>query len=476
MTAPSVALVSDEDLVAAVAEGDDPTAVEELYRRHWDANLVFAKRLMANDFDAEDIASESFLKVVAAIRRGLGPRGPFRPYMFRAVRSCAADHWGAQARHSLDGAVEAAPEEDPGYARVLDEADRSLAASAFASLPIRWQTVLWHLDVEGDPPRRVGPLLGLEPNAVSAVAARARRGLRQAYLQAYVAGSLDEACQPTLPLLAKSVVEDLSGREAKKLRMHTDRCLKCKTALGDLEDVSSTMRLAVGPWFVGPLIPMLGLKGAGQFASLPADPGSWLAGQAALTQLSVAAAGIAVVGGIATAVVAPTLLTPPPPGVSADAGVQVSAAPENPMGQAVGSNPPPGVNVLAPRSPADPAAVPDTAALGNRDQEQFGTDGEALAVTSQSPQPSGVPELVLLPGILPSAVTDPLAGALPPGLLPPAVTDPLAGVLPSSPIPLVTSVPVPSLIVTPVPTMAPSPADPDENCTVIILVSVCVGL
>lgn len=469
MTLPNVALIADEDLVAAVADGDDPKAVEELYRRHWDANLLFAKRLMANDFDAEDIASESFLKVVAAIRRGLGPRGPFRPYMFRAVRSCAADHWGAQARHSLDGAVEAAPEEDPGYARVLDEADRSLAASAFAALPIRWQTVLWHLDVEGDPPRRVGPLLGLEPNAVSAVAARARRGLRQAYLQAYVAGSLDEACQPTLPLLAKSVVEDLSGREARKLRMHTDRCLKCKTALGDLEDVSSTMRLAVGPWFVGPLIPMLGLKGAGQFGSLPADPGSWLAGQAALTQLSVAAAGIAVVGGIATAVVAPTLLTPPP-GVSADAGVQASAAPDNSMGQPAGSNPPPSANALAPRSPADPAAVPDTAALGNHDREQLGTDREALAVTSPPPQPSGVSELVLLPGVLPSAVTDPLAGLLPPGLLPPAVTDPLAGVLPSSPAP------VPSLIVTPVPTVAPTPTDPDENCTVVIVVSVCLGL
>lgn len=475
MTVINVALIADEDLVAAVADGDDPTAVEELYRRHWEANLVFAKRLMANDFDAEDIASESFLKVVAAIRRGLGPRGPFRPYMFRAVRSCAADHWGAQARHTLDGAVEAAPEEDPGYARVLDEADRSLAASAFAALPIRWQTVLWHLDVEGDPPRRVGPLLGLEPNAVSAVAARARKGLRQAYLQAYVAGSLDEACQPTLPLLAKSVLEDLSGREARKLRIHTARCLKCKTALGDLEDVSSTMRLAVGPRFVGPLIPMLGLKGAGQLGSLPADPGSWLAGQAALTQLSVAAAGIAVVGGIATAVVAPTLLTPPP-GVSADAGVRVSAAPENaapenPMGQATGSTPPPSANLLAPRSPADPAAVPDTAALGNRGEGPSGTDSEALAVTSPSPQPSGASELVLLPGVLPSAVTDPLIG-----LLPPAVTDPLAGVLPPSPIPLVTAVPVPSLIVTPVPTVPPSPTDPDESCTVIIVVSVCLGL
>ncbi|WP_309106233.1 sigma-70 family RNA polymerase sigma factor [Arthrobacter sp.] len=469
MTVWNVALGSDEDLVTSVAEGDHPAAVEELYRRHWDANLLFAKRLMANDFDAEDIASEAFLKVIAAIRRGLGPRGPFRPYLFRAVRSCAADHWGAQARHSTDGDVEAAPEEDPGYARVLDEADRSLAASAFATLPIRWQTVLWHLDVQGDPPRRVGPLLGLEPNAVSAVAARARRGLRQAYLQAYVAGSLGEACEPTLPLLAKSVVENLTGREARKLRLHTDRCLKCKAALGDLEDVSSTMRRAVGPWFVGLLIPFLGLKGSMQIGFLPADPGSWVAGQTALTQLSLAAASVAVVGGIAAAVVAPALLSPPP-GASVSAGVQVSVSPETAMGIQAGSdpvrdptvrgqgNPAPSTNASAPRSPADPTALPNTPEPGNPDQGQFGRDSHALAVTSPSPEPSVVP-----------------APVLPPGVLPPAVTDPLAGVLPSSPIPLVPLAPVPDPTVTPVPTATLGPANPDGNCTVIVLVSICLS-
>jgi RNA polymerase sigma factor (sigma-70 family) len=471
MTVPNVALVSDEDLVAAVAEGDDPSAVEELYRRHWEANLSFAKRLMANDFDAEDIASESFLKVIAAIRRGLGPRGPFRPYMFRAVRSCATDHWAAQARHSVDGDFEAAPEEDPGYARVLDEADRSLAASAFATLPTRWQTVLWHLDIEGDPPRRVAPLLGLEPNAVSAVAARARRGLRQAYLEAYVAGSLDDACEPTLPLLAKSVVENLTGREARKLKVHTDRCLKCRAALGDLEDVSSTMRRAVGPWFVGPLIPFLGLKGAGQFGSLAADLGSWMAGQGALIQLSLAAASVAVVGGIATGVVAPALLTPPPPilsvaptlltpppAESADSGAQVSVSPENSMGQPAGSNPMPSAHTLAPGNPADPAAMPGAAAPANTDQGKLGTDTEAFAETSKPLQLSDVPALVL-----------------PPGVLPPAVTDPLSTVLPSTPIPLVPSTPAPDPTTTPVPTVAPNPADAGDSCAVIIVVSICLG-
>ncbi|MFP3686343.1 hypothetical protein SB847_21820, partial [Bacillus sp. SIMBA_026] len=60
-------------------------------------------------------------------------------------------------------------------------------AKAFRSLPERWQAVLWYLDVERMKPAAVAPILGLSPNAVSALALRAREGLRREYLQAHIA-------------------------------------------------------------------------------------------------------------------------------------------------------------------------------------------------------------------------------------------------------------------------------------------------
>ena len=45
----------------------------------------------------------------------------------------------------------------------------------------RWQTVLWHTEIEGRSSAEVGDLLGLSPNAAAALIGRARDGLRRAY-------------------------------------------------------------------------------------------------------------------------------------------------------------------------------------------------------------------------------------------------------------------------------------------------------
>lgn len=56
-------------------------------------------------------------------------------------------------------------------------------AFALQSLPARWQTVLWYSEVMEQPPRRIAPLMGITPNAVSALLRRAKTGLRTAYLK-----------------------------------------------------------------------------------------------------------------------------------------------------------------------------------------------------------------------------------------------------------------------------------------------------
>ena len=79
--------------------------------------------------------------------------------------------------------------------KALLAADRT---QAFASLPERWQLVLWHTEVEGRSAAEVAPILGLAPNAVAALAYRAREGLRQAYLNAHIHAGPPEACRPTI--------------------------------------------------------------------------------------------------------------------------------------------------------------------------------------------------------------------------------------------------------------------------------------
>ena len=125
-----------------------------------------------------------------------GSRTPSRRsgrYLLTSVRHLAYDRSRAERRLDLtddladiqgidpDGTI--VPFTDPALAGL----ERTMAARAFATLPERWQAVLWHLEVEGDSPADIAPLFGLSANAVSALGYRAREGLRQAYLQEHLA-------------------------------------------------------------------------------------------------------------------------------------------------------------------------------------------------------------------------------------------------------------------------------------------------
>jgi RNA polymerase sigma factor (sigma-70 family) len=154
-----------------------------LYERHRDQALKFARSLMSSAEDAEDVLHEAFAKAVSAIRNGYGPTDRFGPYLSTCVRSAANSVWIKQARErpAVSEELDPGPAEDLSLERVLSVFEHEDIAAAMRTLPERWRTVLWRAEVMGEPPRAIAPLLGIEPNAVSALLIRARAGLRAAY-------------------------------------------------------------------------------------------------------------------------------------------------------------------------------------------------------------------------------------------------------------------------------------------------------
>lgn len=244
---------TDADLLARV-RGGDTAAFGVLYDRHGAAARRLARVLVRDPSDADDLVAEAFAKVLAALRRGRGPELAFRAYLLTAVRHACYDR--ARRDHRLEltedmtryeSADPAGSGGDPSSARL----ERSYAARAFARLPERWQMVLWHTEVEGEKPATIAPMLGLSPNAVSALAYRARERLRQMYLQEHLHATRNQSCHWTATRLGAHVRSGLPRRESSKVDAHLADCGDCRMLWAELAEVNSGLRGVLAPVVLG---------------------------------------------------------------------------------------------------------------------------------------------------------------------------------------------------------------------------------
>ena len=259
---------SDAELIAAVRAGDTD-AYGELFGRHREAALRLSRQLVRGP-DADDLVAESFIRVLSVLQDGRGPDEAFRAYLLTSIRRLHIDRIrsGSRVRSTgdeaeLDRAVEFI---DPAEMKF----EQGAAAAAFASLPERWQLVLWHLDVEGQKPAEVAPLLGMSPNSVSALAYRAREGLRQAYLQGHLAPTLHASCRQTTGLLGSYVRKGLSSRDTAKVEAHLDDCSRCTGLQLELAEVNSNLSGVLGPALLGTAFTGYVVAGAAGVATLSA--------------------------------------------------------------------------------------------------------------------------------------------------------------------------------------------------------------
>jgi RNA polymerase sigma factor (sigma-70 family) len=240
---------SDAELISSV-RGGDVSSYGDLFARHRDAATRLARQLVPGP-DADDLVSEAFAKVLNVLLAGGGPDVAFRAYLLTAVRRLHVDKIRATSRATPTDDLTPYEDPEPFADTVIAGFEGGAAAKAFASLPERWQLVLWHLEVEGQKPADVAPLLGMSPNSVSALAYRAREGLRQAYLQMHTADLVDPDCQWTHAKLGAYVRKGLSRRDVQKVENHLDGCRKCTAMYLELDEVNSSLAALLGPLVLG---------------------------------------------------------------------------------------------------------------------------------------------------------------------------------------------------------------------------------
>nr|WP_246220845.1 sigma-70 family RNA polymerase sigma factor [Phytoactinopolyspora mesophila] len=161
-----------------IRAGDDD-AVDTVYREIAPLARQTANRILRDHHAADDMVQEAFYLVIRAIRAGRGPTDSFEGYLLSTVRRLAYQHWTAERRtictddiwseHLVDAPTVPTPQSD-------------LVGAAWASLPQRWRSILWLIEVDRYAPAEIARELSMNANAVSSLASRARCALRAAYL------------------------------------------------------------------------------------------------------------------------------------------------------------------------------------------------------------------------------------------------------------------------------------------------------
>jgi len=288
---------SDAELIAAVRAGDR-AAFAQLYERHERAARRMARQLSASPHDVDDLVAEAFARVFDMLSAGRGPDSAFRAYLLTAVRNGMYERARRDRRLELSEDMGRHDRGEPWVDPAEAELNSALAARAFASLPERWRTVLWYSEVEQESTAEVGSRLGLRPNAVAALAYRAREGLRQAFLQAHVSGCDEEACREAVARLGSWTRDRISTGDAARVEAHLATCRRCRQVAAELEEVNSGLRgllapLLLGGAATGPLAALL-RDSAGGASTGAASAGAASAGAASA---AVASGGTAAVAG-----------------------------------------------------------------------------------------------------------------------------------------------------------------------------------
>ena len=240
---------TDEALLLAVLEGK-LEAYGELYERYYPMARAIAFKHTSDVNRVDDIVSESFARILQALKNGKGPHSYMGGYLSTTIAHLAGEY-GLLTKKEVPSEqehIEAMGTLDETVVQ-LHESDEVI--SAFTSLPERWQTVLWMSEIEAKKPREIAAAMDLTPNAVSALAIRAKESLKEGFLRAHQNAPATADCNRFSSHISPYVRGSLSQKRSDALRSHMETCNYCTSEYLSLVGINKSMRSWVFPVLAG---------------------------------------------------------------------------------------------------------------------------------------------------------------------------------------------------------------------------------
>jgi RNA polymerase sigma-70 factor (ECF subfamily) len=167
-----------------------PLSAEQVYHDYAPRVYNTARRMVANDVDAEDVTQDVLLQVVRKLPSFRG-EAAFPTWLHRVTVNTALTHrrrLAARQQHGLTDSLEVTEEPPHEAARrghapddqIIDREVRQLIDGAIDSLPQEYRAVFVLADIDGLPNAEIAGRLGLSLAAVKSRLHRARGMMREA--------------------------------------------------------------------------------------------------------------------------------------------------------------------------------------------------------------------------------------------------------------------------------------------------------
>src|SRR5436853_6717929 len=168
------------ELVGRGQQGDRD-ALEELYLIHFDRIYSYLHVSVGNRHDAEDLTTQTFLRMLESIKRFRWRSAPFSAWLFRIAHNLAMDHFRSSRRWQPEEDVpEPAGEEEPSAeAQAFQSIGRQSMLELIEDLSQEQQQVLTLKLVFNFPNAEVATVLGKTEGAIKSLQHRALVSLQK---------------------------------------------------------------------------------------------------------------------------------------------------------------------------------------------------------------------------------------------------------------------------------------------------------
>jgi RNA polymerase sigma-70 factor, ECF subfamily len=163
------------------AQSGDRDALEELYLIHFDRIYSYLHLSVGNRHDAEDLTTQTFLKMLEAIGRFRWQAVPFSAWLFRIAHNLAMDHFRARRRVQTEDEVPepAGLEESSAEDQAMDSLGRAGMLALIEGLSAEQRQVLTLKFLFGFANAEVAGILGKTEGAVKSLQHRALATLQK---------------------------------------------------------------------------------------------------------------------------------------------------------------------------------------------------------------------------------------------------------------------------------------------------------